>query len=66
MRSGGDNKWCYAFETSDEIPNPLPAKAMLRTLGHAVGEARLPMGSAPAGLDDQAREVYNRLVASRG
>lgn len=56
----------YAFETSDAIPNPLPAKAMLRMLGHAVGEARLPMGSAPAGLSDQARKVYDRLVASRG
>ena len=56
----------YAFETSDAIPNPLPAKAMLRALGHAVGEARLPMGHAPAGLADQAREVYDRLVASRG
>jgi len=56
----------YQFETSDVIPNPLPAKAMLRTLGHAVGQARLPMGPAPADLDDQAREVYERLVASRG
>lgn len=56
----------YRFETSDAIPNPLPAKAMLRTLGHAVGQARLPMGPAPADLDDQAREVYDRLVASRG
>ena len=56
----------YAFETGDAAPNPLPTKAMLRTLGHAVGEARLPMGPAPAGLDDQAREVYDRLVAARG
>jgi 4-hydroxy-tetrahydrodipicolinate synthase len=56
----------YAFETSDALPNPLPAKAMLRALGHAVGEARLPMGHAPASLADQAREVYDRLVASRG
>ncbi|MGA9276769.1 4-hydroxy-tetrahydrodipicolinate synthase [Ilumatobacter sp.] len=56
----------YRFETSDEVPNPLPAKAMLRTLGHAVGQARLPMGPAPADLDNQARGVYERLVASRG
>ena len=40
----------YAFETSDALPNPLPAKAMMRTLGHAVGECRLPMGPAPDGL----------------
>ncbi len=56
----------YAFETSDAIPNPIPAKAMLRALGHDVGEARLPMGPAPAGLFDQARSVYDRLAASRG
>ena len=55
----------YRFETSDAIPNPLPAKAMLRALGHAVGEARLPMGPAPADLEDRARAVYDRLVASR-
>lgn len=55
----------YRFETSDAIPNPLPAKAMLRTLGHAVGEARLPMGPAPADLEGRARGVYDRLVASR-
>ncbi|BAN01953.1 4-hydroxy-tetrahydrodipicolinate synthase [Ilumatobacter coccineus] len=56
----------YAFETSDDIPNPIPAKAMLRTLGHAVGEARLPMGPAPEGLEDLAKNVYERLVAARG
>lgn len=56
----------YAFETSDDTPNPLPAKAMLRTLGHAVGEARLPMGVAPPGLEAEARAVYSRLVAARG
>lgn len=56
----------YTFETSDAIPNPIPAKAMMRTLGLDVGEARLPMGRAPAGLEDRARGVYERLVASRG
>jgi 4-hydroxy-tetrahydrodipicolinate synthase len=56
----------YAFETGDAAPNPLPAKAMMRTLGHAVGQARLPMGPAPAGLEDEARAVYGRLVSARG
>jgi 4-hydroxy-tetrahydrodipicolinate synthase len=56
----------YRFETSDAIPNPLPAKAMLRTLGHAVGHARLPMGRAHSSLEDEARRVYDRLEASRG
>jgi 4-hydroxy-tetrahydrodipicolinate synthase len=56
----------YAFETSDAAPNPLPAKAMLTTLGRSVGDARLPMGPAPVGLEAQARAVYDRLVTARG
>ncbi len=51
----------YLFETGDAAPNPIPAKAMMRTLGLAVGECRLPMGPAPAGLEDRAREVYANL-----
>ncbi|HUW02150.1 MAG TPA: 4-hydroxy-tetrahydrodipicolinate synthase [Acidimicrobiales bacterium] len=51
----------FAFETGDDAPNPLPAKAMMRTLGHAVGQARLPMGEAPPGLEDEARAVFARL-----
>jgi 4-hydroxy-tetrahydrodipicolinate synthase len=53
----------YRFETGDAAPNPIPAKAMMRTLGLAVGECRLPMGPAPAGLEDTAREVYANLHA---
>jgi 4-hydroxy-tetrahydrodipicolinate synthase len=56
----------FAFETGDTAPNPIPAKAMLRVLGHPVGQCRLPMGPAPAGLEDTARAVHERLVASRG
>ena len=51
----------FAFETGDETPNPLPTKAMLRVLGLPVGEARLPMGPAPAALEDRAREVLANL-----
>jgi 4-hydroxy-tetrahydrodipicolinate synthase len=51
----------YLFETGDAAPNPIPAKAMMRTLGVPVGECRLPMGSAPAGLEERAREVYAHL-----
>jgi 4-hydroxy-tetrahydrodipicolinate synthase len=47
----------YAFVTSDAAPNPVPTKAMLRVLGHAVGECRLPMGPTPAGLEDEARKL---------
>lgn len=56
----------YEFETGDEAPNPVPSKAMLRTLGHSVGECRSPMGPTPDGLEGAARDVYARLVASRG
>lgn len=51
----------YLFESGDSTPNPIPAKAMMRILGLAVGECRLPMGPAPAGLEDRAREVYAAL-----
>lgn len=49
----------YAFESFDAAPNPVPAKAMMRTLGHRVGHCRPPMGpEEPPGLEDRAREVY--------
>ncbi len=51
----------HHFQSSDDAPNPVPAKAMLRTLGLAVGECRLPMGPAPAGLEDRARQVFSQL-----
>ncbi len=56
----------FGFETGDLTPNPIPTKAMMRTLGFSVGECRLPVGPAPAGLDDQARQIYSNLVNSRG
>ncbi len=51
----------FAFESSDAAPNPIPSKAMMRVLGLAVGECRLPMGPAPAGVDDHARRVLAGL-----
>lgn len=56
----------YEFETSDATPNPIPAKAMMRALGHGVGQCRLPLGSAPDGLEAVARDLYERLVGARG
>ena len=56
----------FAFETGDAAPNPIPTKAMLRTLGWGVGQCRLPVGDAPPGLEDRAREVWTNLVAARG
>jgi 4-hydroxy-tetrahydrodipicolinate synthase len=56
----------FAFETGDLAPNPIPTKAMLRTLGFEVGQCRLPLGDAPDGLEDAARQVHARLVGARG
>jgi 4-hydroxy-tetrahydrodipicolinate synthase len=51
----------HRFQSSDEAPNPVPAKAMLRTMGLPAGECRLPLGPAPRGLEDTAREVFSHL-----
>jgi 4-hydroxy-tetrahydrodipicolinate synthase len=51
----------YDFETSEAAPNPIPTKAMMRVMGHSVGQCRLPMGPAPDGLEDEARRVLNQL-----
>jgi 4-hydroxy-tetrahydrodipicolinate synthase len=54
----------YAYETGDAAPNPIPAKAMMRLLGLPVGECRLPLGPAPAGLEDRARQVLEGLTST--
>jgi 4-hydroxy-tetrahydrodipicolinate synthase len=51
----------HRFQSTDEAPNPLPTKAMLRTLGLPAGQCRLPLGPAPEGLEDAAREVFSHL-----
>ncbi len=55
----------FAFETGDDAPNPLPSKAMLRTFGMKVGQARLPMGTAPDWLEPRAVEVWANLLRWR-
>jgi len=55
----------FAYETGDENPNPLPSKVMMNVLGLDVGEARLPMGPPPAGLEERARKVLDNLRAAR-
>jgi 4-hydroxy-tetrahydrodipicolinate synthase len=47
----------YRFESSDEFPNPVPAKAACRALGLPVGQCRLPNAPAPAALDQRAEAV---------
>jgi 4-hydroxy-tetrahydrodipicolinate synthase len=51
----------YAFESGDDAPNPVPAKAILRALGQPVGRTRPPMGPDPAWLEDRARDVLAGL-----
>ncbi len=51
----------FAFETGDDAPNPIPTKAMMRHLGIAVGQARLPMGPAPEFVDEMAPFVMANL-----
>ncbi len=53
----------YRFESSEEYPNPVPAKAACRALGFAVGQCRLPNAPAPESLDDQAGSVIAGLAA---
>ncbi len=51
----------FRFESSDEAPNPIPTKALLRVLGLRVGQCRLPMGEAPPGIEERARAVLEGL-----
>jgi 4-hydroxy-tetrahydrodipicolinate synthase len=51
----------WSFQTGDLTPNPMPTKAMLRTLGLPAGQCRLPVGEAPEGLEDRARAVWRGL-----
>jgi 4-hydroxy-tetrahydrodipicolinate synthase len=45
------------FQGGEDSPNPLPAKAMCRAMGLAVGQCRLPMGRATPELDAQAAKI---------
>ena len=51
----------FDFENTELSPYSVSAKAMMRTLGLAVGECRLPNGPTPPGVEDSARELYKRL-----
>jgi 4-hydroxy-tetrahydrodipicolinate synthase len=51
----------FAFESTDEAPNPVPTKAVLRHLGLPAGQCRLPVGPAPEGLDAAAAALLAPL-----
>ncbi len=58
----------YRFESSDEYPNPVPAKAACRVLGLPAGQCRLPHAVPSAALEDQARSVVagvDRVLRAR-
>ena len=55
----------FEFESSDEFPNPLPAKAACRALGLPAGQCRPPMGTAPPTLDERAHDVVAHLRDAR-
>ena len=52
----------YRFSSTLDAPNPVPTKAMLRTLGLPAGECRPPMGPTPEGLEVEAKEVWESLA----
>ncbi len=52
----------YRFESTDEFPNPVPAKAACRALGLPVGQCRLPNTHGSAALDDRAKAVVSALA----
>ena len=51
----------FAFESTDDAPNPVPTKAVLRHLGLPSGQCRLPLGPAPDRLDAAAAALLAPL-----
>ncbi len=51
----------YLFESGDESPNPMPTKALLRTLGLQVGGCRPPMVPDPEWLASKASDIIDGL-----
>jgi 4-hydroxy-tetrahydrodipicolinate synthase len=45
------------FQSGEEYPNPLPAKAICRAMGLPVGQCRLPMGRSTPELDARAAKI---------
>jgi 4-hydroxy-tetrahydrodipicolinate synthase len=53
----------FGFMSSERWPNPLPAKAVLRAIGLAVGQCRLPLGPSDAELDAAAQALAAKYPA---
>lgn len=54
----------FGFVNSETSVFSMSVKAMLRTLGQEVGECRPPLVSAPPGVEERAREVWEQLRRS--
>ncbi len=54
----------YDFESTEQFPNPMPAKSACRALGLRVGQCRLPLGEAPPELEGEALRILTRLGAA--
>lgn len=54
-----------SFQSSDDAPNPMPAKAVLRAAGLPAGQCRLPHGAAPSWLEQAAEVLVGELRAWR-
>jgi 4-hydroxy-tetrahydrodipicolinate synthase len=54
-----------SFQSSDDAPNPIPTKAVLRARGLPGGQCRLPMGPAPDWLEAKARDMLAALDSWR-
>lgn len=52
----------FRYVNSDEVVYSMAVKAMLRTLGHAVGDCRLPLPPCPPGVEERARKVWESLA----
>ncbi len=51
----------YRFQSTDDFPNPVPAKAACRALGLPVGECRPPNTPGSEALDARARSVVDAV-----
>jgi 4-hydroxy-tetrahydrodipicolinate synthase len=51
----------WTFQGSEAAPNPIPAKAVMRVLGHRVGHCRPPNDDGPADLEARAQELLRSL-----
>ena len=52
----------YRFQSTEDYPNPVPAKAACRALGLPAGQCRVPNTPGSEALDDRARAVIADLA----